>query len=136
VVRCKGIASALLKKRHLLADTGNRDKKNKTRPQEEGRVQTKNRESRRRWKEEQAADVKKFDAGMLPASTCKVWNTIKHFHPYKKEILDVVRMLNSIGVNRNIIAAALGLKRWNTFYSGGEWTDEDIKDILQEYRGG
>ncbi len=102
--------------------------------QEEGRVKTQNREWQKMWKERQAADGKKSDAVMLSATTCDIWDTIKQFHPYKKEILNAVRMLNSIGVSFNIIAATLGLKRWKTFYGGGEWTDEDIKDILEEYR--
>ena len=109
-------------------------KKEEDNQSEEGRVKTQNREWQRRWKERQAADGKKYDAGMLPSTTCNIWDTIKQFHPYKKEILNVVRMLNNLGVSLNIIAATLGLKRWKTFYEGGEWTDADIKDILEEYR--
>jgi hypothetical protein len=71
---------------------------------------------------------------MLTAAPIKIWDTIKQFHPYKKEILNVVRILNSIGANRNIIAATLGLQRWKTFYGGWEWTEEDVKDILEGYR--
>jgi hypothetical protein len=63
-----------------------------------------------------------------------VWDAIKQFHPYKEEILIVVRTLNSIGANRNIIAAALDLKGWKTFYGGGEWTEEDVKGLLKELR--
>ena len=102
--------------------------------QEEGIVKLQNRKLQRRWKERQAADVKKSDTVMLSATTCNIWDTIKQFHPYKKEILNVVRMLNSIGVNRNIIAATLGLQRWKTFYGGCEWSETDVKDILEGYR--
>jgi len=63
-----------------------------------------------------------------------VWDAIKQFYPYKKEILIVVRILNSIGSNRNIIAAALDLKGWKTFYGGSEWTVEDVNGLLQEFR--
>jgi hypothetical protein len=54
--------------------------------------------------------------------------------PHKKEILNVVRILNSLGVNRNIIAATLGLQRWKTFYGSLEWTEEDVKGLLEGYR--
>ena len=63
-----------------------------------------------------------------------VWDAIKQFHPYKEEILIVVRTLNSIGANRNIIAAALDLKGWKTFYGGSEWTEEDVNGLLKEFR--
>jgi hypothetical protein len=69
---------------------------------------------------------------VLTAAPFKIWDTIKQFHPHKKEILNVVGMLNRIGVNRNIIAATLGLQKWKTFYGVGEWTEEDVKDILAD----
>ncbi len=46
----------------------------------------------------------------------------------------MVRTLNSIGANRNIIAAALDLKGWKTFYGGSEWTEEDVNGLLKEFR--
>ena len=46
----------------------------------------------------------------------------------------MVRMLNSIGANRAIIAAALDLQRWKTFYGDCEWTEEDVKGLLDGYR--
>ena len=63
-----------------------------------------------------------------------VWDAIKQFHPYKEEILIRVRTLNSIGANRNIIAAALNLKGWKTFYGGSEWTEEGVNGLLKEFR--
>ena len=71
---------------------------------------------------------------MLTVAPFKVWDTISQFHPCKNEIIKVVRMLNSIGANCIIIAATLGLQGWKNFYGGGEWTEEDVKDLLEEYR--
>jgi hypothetical protein len=68
---------------------------------------------------------------MLTAAPFKIWDTVKQFHPHKKEILNVVRILSRLGVNRNIIAATLGLQRWKTFYGGCEWTETDVKNILE-----
>lgn len=64
----------------------------------------------------------------------RLWDTIKHFHPHKKEILIVVKTLNSKEANRNIIAAALGLQGWKTFYGSGEWTEKDEKGLLEGFR--
>ena len=64
---------------------------------------------------------------MPTSAPFKIWDTIKHFHPHKKEILNVV----SIGINRNIIAATLGLQRLKIFYGDCEWTEEDIKYLLE-----
>jgi hypothetical protein len=101
--------------------------------QEEGIVKTQNRERQRKRKQRRSSE-NRSDTVVLTAAPFKIWDTVKQFHPYKKEILNAVRMLNSIGVSLNIIAATLGLKRWKTFYGSDEWTDEDIKDILEEYR--
>ena len=88
-----------------------------------------NRERQRKRKEGRGAE-NRSDTVMLPVTSRKICDTIKQFHPYKKEILNVVRILDSIEVNFKIIAATLGLKGWKTFYGGGEWTEEDVKDIL------
>ena len=64
----------------------------------------------------------------------RVWDTIKQLHPYKIEILNVVRMLSSIGANHIIIAATLDLQGWKTFYGSCEWTEEDVKDLVEGYR--
>ena len=63
----------------------------------------------------------------------KIWDTISQFHPYKNEIINVVRVLNRMGAKRTMIAAALGLQGWQSFYGVCEWTDEDVKDILEGY---
>jgi len=70
---------------------------------------------------------------VLTAASFKIWDTIKQFHPHKKEILTVVWILNNIGVNHNIIAATLDLQRWKTFYGGSEWTEKDVKGLLEGY---
>ena len=74
------------------------------------------------------------DPVVLTAAPFRVWDAIKQLHPYKKEILNLVRVLNRIGVNSNIIAAALSLQRWKTFYGNWEWTEEDVKALLEGYR--
>ncbi len=101
--------------------------------QEEGIVKTQNRERQRKRKQRRGAE-NRSDTVMLTAAPFNIWDTIKQFHPHKKEILNVVRILNSIGLNRNIIAATLGLQRWKTFYGGREWTEEDVKGLLEGYR--
>jgi len=97
--------------------------------QEEGIVKAPNKERQGKRKEGRGAE-NRSDTVMLPVTSRKIWDTIKQFHPYKKEILNVVRILDSLEVNFKIIAATLGLKGWKTFYGGGEWTEEDVKDIL------
>jgi len=100
---------------------------------EAGIVMTQNRE-RQRKKKQGWGSKHKLDTVIQTAAQFKKWDTIKHFHPYKKEILIVVRTLYSIGANRNIIAAALGLQGWKAFYGGGEWTEEDVKGLLAGFR--
>ena len=63
----------------------------------------------------------------------KIWDTISQFHPYKNEILNAVKILNSIGANCKIIAATLDFQGWKTFYGGCEWTEEDVKGLLEGY---
>ena len=96
-------------------------------------MKTQNRERQRKRKQRRGTE-NRSDTVVLTAEPFNIWGTIKQFHPHKKEILNVVRMLNRIGVNRNIIAATLGLQRWKTFYGGCEWTEEDVKGLLEGYR--
>jgi hypothetical protein len=97
---------------------------------EAGIVMTQNRVRQRKMKQRWSSEYKS-DTVMPTSAPFKIWDTIKQFHPHKKEILNVVWMLNNIGVNRNIIAATLGLQRWKTFYGDCEWTEEDIKYLLE-----
>ena len=96
-------------------------------------MKTQNRERQRNRKQRRGAGNRP-DTVMLTAAPFKIWETIKQFHPHKKEILNVVRMLNNLGANHNIIAATLGLQSWKTLYGGCEWTEEDVKGLLEGYR--
>ena len=96
-------------------------------------MKAQNRERQRKRKPRRGSGNRPNTVG-ITVTPFRVWDTISQFHPHKKEILNVVRIMNSIGVNRNIIAATLGLQRWKTFYGGGEWSETDVKDILEEYR--
>ena len=71
---------------------------------------------------------------MSASTSFKVWDTHSSFHPYKNEILSVVKILNRIGANGKIIAATLNLQGWKTFYGGGDWTEEDVQGLLEGYR--
>ena len=95
-------------------------------------MKAQNRDRQRKIKERRGAE-NRSDTVVLTVAPFKVWDTLKQLHPYQNEILTVVRMLNSIGVNRNIIAATLGLQRWKTFYGSREWTEEDVKGLLEGY---
>ena len=92
----------------------------------------KNRGRQRKRKQKRGAEDRS-DTVVLTAAPFKIWDTIKQFHPHKKEILNVVRILNIIGANHNIIAATLDLQRWKTFYGGSDWTEEDVKGLLEGY---
>jgi hypothetical protein len=70
---------------------------------------------------------------MLTAAPFKVRDTLKQFHPFQKEILNVVRLLNSIGLNCNIIADTLDLQGLKIFYGGSEWTEKDVNGLLEGY---
>ena len=95
-------------------------------------MNTQNRGRQRKRKQRPDAE-NRSDTVVLTAAPFKIWDTLKQFHPHKKEILNVVRILNNMGANHNIIAAALDLQRWKTFYGGSEWTEEDVKGLLEGY---
>jgi len=97
-------------------------------------VNTQNRVRQRKGKPKRASGNRADTIG-ISVTPFKVWDTIREFHPYKNEILSVVKILNSMGANCNIIAATLGLQGWRTFYGGcDEWTAEDVKALLEGYR--
>ena len=96
-------------------------------------MKAQNRE-RQRNKKQRCGSGNRSDTVGISVLPFLVWDAIKQFHPYKKEILIVVRTLSSIGANRNIIAAALDLKGWKTFYGGSEWTEEDVNGLLKKFR--
>ena len=92
-----------------------------------------NRE-RQREREQRRSAEHRADTDLLTAEPFKVSDTLSQFHPYKNEILSVVKILNNIGANCFIIAAALGLQGWKTFYGDCEWTEAEVKGLLEGYR--
>lgn len=52
-------------------------------------------------------------------------------NPYRKEIVSLIGVLNTIWVNFRIIAACLNLQNWKKFMGHGEWTEKDVKKILE-----
>ena len=72
-------------------------------------------------------------------STCPaVKDTVRtigeKYHPQRNEIYHVVRTMNNLGVNLNLIAASLNLHGWKTFYGDNEWTREDVKELIDVYQ--
>ena len=94
-------------------------------------MKAQNRERQRNRKQRWGSGNRSDTVG-ISVQPFLVWDAIKQFHPYKKEILIVVRTLNSLGANRNIIAAALDLQGWKTFYGGSDWTEEEVNGLLKE----
>jgi len=96
-------------------------------------VNTQNRE-RQRKKAQKLGAKNRSGTDMPVAMPFKICDTIKQLHPNKNEIFDVVRVLSRIGANCLLIAATLDLQRWKTFYGVCEWTEEDVKGLLEGYR--
>ena len=96
-------------------------------------MKTQNRDRQRKGKKRPILE-KRSGTGMSASTSFLAWDAISKFHPYKNEILRVVKILNSIGANCKIIAAILGLQGWKTFYGNGEWTEEEVQDLLQGFR--
>ena len=96
-------------------------------------MKTQNRDRQRRGKERQGAE-NRSDTDILATASFKIGSIVKHFHPYKNEILDLVRILNGIGAKRVIISAALCLKRRKCFCGILEWTDDEVNDLLKACR--
>ena len=84
----------------------------------------------RQWQEGKLVERKRSIPIMLNATTFNFWDILASFHPYRNEILCIVRMLNGIGVGLKIIAASLNLQKWKTFFGSAEWKDEDVKNVL------
>ena len=93
----------------------------------QNRVRQRNRKPRR-------SSGNRADTAGISGRPFRVWDTIKQLHPYKIEILNVVRMLSSIGANHIIIAATLDLQGWKTFYGSYAWTEKDVQGLLEGYR--
>jgi hypothetical protein len=52
------------------------------------------------------------------------------YHPQRTQVYHVVRTMNRLGVNLNLIAASLNLRRWKTFYGDNDWSQEDVKELI------
>jgi hypothetical protein len=55
---------------------------------------------------------------------------LEKYHPQRREIYLVVRIMNNIGLDQNLIAAALDLQKWKTFYGDNDWKVEDVKEVI------
>jgi len=95
-------------------------------------VTAQNRERQRNGKHRWGSGNRSNSVG-ISVPPFLVRDAVKQFHPYKKEILIVVRTLNSVGAKHNIIAAALDLQGWKTFYGDSEWTENDVSNLLKEF---
>ena len=71
---------------------------------------------------------------IYPAAKGNVRGLLEKYHPQRNQIYLVVRIMNNIGVSLKLIAATLNLQKWKTFYGGCEWTEEDVKDLVEGYR--
>ena len=52
------------------------------------------------------------------------------YHPQRKQVYHMVKTMNNLGVNLNLIAASLNLRRWKTFYGDNDWKVEDVKEVI------
>ena len=68
-----------------------------------------------------------------PAVKGNVREFIEKYHPQNKEIYFVVRIMNNIGLDQKLIAATLKLQKWKTFYGENNWSQEDVKELIEGY---
>ncbi len=71
---------------------------------------------------------------IYPAAKGNVRELLEKYHPQRREIYLVVRIMNNIGVNLKLIAATLNLQKWKTFYGDNDWKVEDVKEVIDGYR--
>ena len=55
---------------------------------------------------------------------------LMQMNPHRKEIVGLVKILNSMGVSFKIIAACLSLQGLKNNFGSGEWKEEDVKRVL------
>jgi hypothetical protein len=67
---------------------------------------------------------------IYPAVKGNVRELLKKYHPQRREIYFVVRIMNNIGLDQNLIAATLNLQKWKTFYGDYDWKLEDVKEVI------
>ena len=69
---------------------------------------------------------------VYPAAKGFVRELLEKYHPQRREIFLVVRIMNNIGVNLTLIAATLNLQKWKTFYGDNDWKVEDVKEVIDK----
>ena len=69
-------------------------------------------------------------SNIYPAAKGNVRELLEKYHPQKREIYLVVRIMNNIGMNLKQIAATLNLQKWKTFYGDNDWNLEDVKEVI------
>ena len=42
----------------------------------------------------------------------------------------MVKIMNNIGLDQDLIAATLNLQKWKTFYGDNDWRVEDVKEVI------
>ena len=67
---------------------------------------------------------------VYPAAKGFVRELLEKYHPQRREIFLVVRIMNNIGVNLTLIAATLNLQKWKTFYGDNDWNLVDVKEVI------
>ena len=70
---------------------------------------------------------------IYPAAKGNVRELLEKYHPQRREIYLVVRIMNNIGVNLKLIAATLNLQKWKTFYGDIYWKVEDVQEVIDGY---
>lgn len=67
---------------------------------------------------------------IYPAVEGNVRELLENYHPQRRDIYFVVRIMNNIGLDQNLIAATLNLQKWKTFYGDHDWKVDDIKEVI------
>ena len=67
---------------------------------------------------------------VYPAAKGDVRGVLEKYHPQWQEIYLVVRIMNIIGANLNLIAATLNMQKWKTPFGGIDWKVEDVKQVI------
>ena len=56
---------------------------------------------------------------------------LMQMNPHRKEIFELITILNNLGASFTFIAACLSLQRWRNFFGSGEWTKEDVRGVVE-----
>jgi len=71
---------------------------------------------------------------VYPAVESNVRELLEKYHPQRREIYLIGRIMNNIGVDLKVIAATLNLQKWKTFYGNNDWNLEDVIEVIDGYR--